>query len=72
MIKTQEFKPGLSLKPSKTKTSEKIDQMLKELTQVKIERGETSTINALNKNDEVTIEAKRESSAYIYIYEKKT
>ena len=35
LIKTQELKPGLSLKTSKTKTSEKIDQMLKELTKIK-------------------------------------
>ena len=53
LIKTQELKPGLSLKTSKTKTSEKIDQMLKELNKVK---GEPSTINVINKNDEVTVE----------------
>ncbi len=29
LIKTQELKPGLSLKTNKTKTNEKIDQMLK-------------------------------------------
>ena len=34
LVKTQELKPGLSLKTSKTKTSEKIDQMLKELTKI--------------------------------------
>ena len=53
MIKTQEIKPSLSLKTSQTKTREKIDQMLKELNKVK---GEPSTINVINKNDEVTIE----------------
>jgi hypothetical protein len=56
LIKTQELKPGLSLKTSKTKTSEKIDQMLKELTKIKTEKGESSTVNVLHKNDEVTVE----------------
>ena len=56
MIKTQELKPGLSLKTSKTKTSEKIDKMLKKLTKIKIEKGETSTVNVLHKNDKLTVE----------------
>ena len=50
MIKTQELKTGLSFKTSQTKTRKKIDQMLKELNKVK---GEPSTINVINKNDEV-------------------
>jgi hypothetical protein len=53
LIKTQEIKPNLSLKTSQTKTREKIDQMLKELNKVK---GEPSTINVINKNDEVNNE----------------
>ena len=55
LVKTQELKTGLSLKTSQTKTRGKIDQMLKELNKVKKE-GETSNINALHKNDEVTVE----------------
>jgi hypothetical protein len=51
--KNSRIKNGLSLKTSQTKTREKIDQMLKELNKVK---GEPSTINVINKNDEVTIE----------------
>ena len=56
LIKTQELKPNLSLNTSKTKTNEKIEQMLKELNKVKIEKGESSKINVLHKNDEVTVE----------------
>ena len=56
LIKTQELKPSLSLKTSKTKTSEKIEQMLKELNKVKTEKEESSKINVLHKNDEVTVE----------------
>ena len=56
LIKTQELKPGLSLKTTKTKTNEKIDQMLKELTKIKTKKGEPSTVNFLHKNEEVTIE----------------
>jgi ribosome-associated translation inhibitor RaiA len=56
LIKTQELKPNLSLKTSKTKTNEKIEQMLKELDKVKTEKGESSKINVLHKNDEVTVE----------------
>ena len=55
LIKTQELKPGLSLKTSKTKTSEKINQMLKELTKIKTEKGEPSSINVLHKNEKVII-----------------
>jgi hypothetical protein len=53
LIKTQELKTGLSFKTSQTKTRKKIDQMLKELNKVK---GEPSTINVINKNDEVNME----------------
>ena len=56
LIKTQELKPNLNLKTSKTKTNEKIEQMLKELNKVKTEKGESSKINVLHKNDEVTVE----------------
>ena len=49
LIKTKELKPGLSLKTNKTKTNEKIDQMLKELTKIKTEKGEPSSINVLHK-----------------------
>jgi hypothetical protein len=55
LIKTQELKPGLSLKTNKTKTNEKINQMLKELTKIKTEKGEPSSVNVLHKNEEVTI-----------------
>ena len=55
LIKTQELKPGLSLKTNKTKTNEKIDQMLKELTKIKIEKGEPSSVNVLHKNEELTV-----------------
>ena len=53
LIKSQELKPSFSLKTSQTKTRERIDQMLKELNKVK---GEPSTINVINKNDEVNVE----------------
>ena len=53
LIKAQELKTDLSLKTSQTKTREKIDQMLKELNKVK---GESSTINVINKNDDVNVE----------------
>ena len=62
LIKTQELKPSLSLKTSKTKTSEKIEQMLKELNKVKTEKEESSKINVLHKNDEVTVETCSSSS----------
>jgi hypothetical protein len=62
LIKTQELKPNLNLKTSKTKTNEKIEQMLKELNKVKTEKGESSKINVLHKNDEVTIETCSSSS----------
>ena len=55
LIKTQELKPGLSLKTNKTKTSEKIDQMLKEIKNIKTKKGEPSSINVLHKNEEVTV-----------------
>ena len=55
LIKTKELKPGLSLKTNKTKTNEKIDQMLKELTKIKTEKGEPLSINVLHKNEEVTV-----------------
>jgi hypothetical protein len=55
IIKTQELKPSLSLKTNKTKTSEKIDQMLKELKKIKIEKGELSFVNVIHINEEVTI-----------------
>jgi hypothetical protein len=55
LIKTQELKPGLSLKTNKTKTSEKIDQMLKEIKNIKTKKGEPSSINALHNNEEVTV-----------------
>ena len=58
--KTQELKTSLSLKTSQTKTREKIDQMLKELNKVK---GEPSTINVINKNDEVNVETCSSNSA---------
>ena len=41
LIKTQELKPSLSLKTTKTKTNEKIDQMLKELTKIKTKKRRT-------------------------------
>jgi hypothetical protein len=53
LIKAQELKTDLSLKTSQTKTREKIDQMLKELNKVK---GEPSTINVINKNDDINVE----------------
>ena len=55
MIKTQALKRGLSLKTNMTKTSEKIDEMLKELTKIKIEKGEPSSVNVLHKTEEITI-----------------
>ena len=55
LIKTQELKPGLSLKTNKTKTNEKINQMLKELKIIKTEKGEPSSVNVFHKNEEVTI-----------------
>ena len=62
LIKTQELKLGLSLKTSKTKTSEKVDQMLKELTKIKTEKGASSTVNVLYKNDEITVKTCSSSS----------
>ena len=55
LIKTQELKPSLSLKTNKTKTNEKIDQMLKELTKIKTKKGEPSLVNVLHKNEEVIV-----------------
>ena len=51
LIKTQELKPGWSLK-----TSKKINQMLKELTKIKTEKGESTNINFLHKKDKVNVE----------------
>ena len=51
LIKTQELKPGISLK-----TSKKINQMLKELTKIKTEKGESTNINFLHKKDKVNVE----------------